>query len=201
MTAVTTLGVLFLFSFSLAIVSVSNDEAVNRFNAYLTSSRSAATMGIERGEVRDGGADKKVKEPPLSDIGKCVPFTLDMHTWSDEEMVAARINWGQLQNLIGRCGNEYSEDWCVSVVAHIKNSIGYRELELAVLHAGNKRYGTNRQQQRQFDSEDEEDDGGGGENKENEDTSNSMAVYTRTVRKYLDRIKRDEKKTEPIKIQ
>lgn len=172
-------------------------EGRERLNAYLASSRSAQSMGIEKGELRNGAPQHSSSEkgrlanPPLSDIGKCVPFTLDMHTWGDEEMIAARVNWGQIQNLFARCGNEYSEDWCASVVAHIKNSVGYRELEMAVLHFGRRHETTTRDNyRRQEDSDDDE--GGNDSDKENVDTGNSFAAYTRAVRKYLERVKRDQ---------
>lgn len=165
------------------------EEGVHRLNAYLESSRSAATMGIEKGEMRNGGIPDKVqsRHPPLSDIGKCVSFQLDMHTWSDQDMVAARVTWGQLQNFLSRCGNEYSEVWCLSVVAHIKNSVAYRELELAVLAHGAK-HSTTRRQDANVDDD---------ENKENEgDSANTLVAYSRAVRKYLEK----ENKREPVKI-
>lgn len=170
----------------------STGEGVDRLNEYLASSRSAQTMGIEKGEIRNGApvhssAEKsRIANPPLSDIGKCVPFTLDMHTWGDNDMIAARVNWGQIQNLFARCGNEYSEDWCASVVAHIKNSVGYRELEMAVLHFGRRHETASRDNYRR-----QEDGGDADENKENVDTTNSFAAYSRAVRKYLEREKRE----------
>lgn len=173
-------------------------EGLDRLNAYLASSRSAQSMGIEQGEVRNGvpphsptSEKSRLANPPLSDIGNCVPFSLDMHTWSDNEMIAARVNWGQIQNLFARCGNEYSEDWCASVVAHIKNSVGYRELEMAVLHFGRRHETTTRDNYRRQEDSDEENDDGSSD-KENVDTTNSFAAYTRTVRKYLERVKREQ---------
>ncbi len=173
-------------------------EGLDRLNAYLASSRSAQTMGIEQGEVRNGAPQHSSSEksrlanPPLSDIGKCVPFSLDMHTWSDNEMIAARVNWGQIQNLFARCGNEYSEDWCASVVAHIKNSVGYRELEMAVLHFGRRHETTTRDNYRRQEESDDTNDGNDSD-KENTDTTNSFAAYSRAVRKYLERVKKDQK--------
>jgi hypothetical protein len=76
----------------------------------------------------------EIDKRELRDIGSCTHFSIDTDPSRDPDMVGARHLWGEMQLFIGQCGEThgYSDEWCKSVVRFMKNSVDFRELELAV---------------------------------------------------------------------
>ena len=104
-------------------------ESAIRFRKYLTDSSS----GPHIIQQFSPGSLMARRTEKLEDIGKPTSFKLRMHPWTDGNIVHARLIWSQMQDFMSRCGGQYSEDWCLSIVEFIENGVGYRELQLAIM--------------------------------------------------------------------
>lgn len=150
-------------------------EGNDRFNAFLRNAKTEAAAATQKKRQYAGN---------LNQIGTCDPFALKMHTWGDDNMVGARLVWGQIQDFIAKCGSgDYSDEWCDSLVSHMQNSAAYRELEISVLHTMAP-WMTGRHTLSDNSEEEEKEDEG--EREHARDVNDmSMAAYTRKLRRYL----------------